>query len=143
MFRDIGRWFRQSLRPEATRQNSAEFRTHLNLLWLFQKGIGNPLRSFYSATLLGIESIALLISSKVILSHSSRIALRNSVPSRISPLFFSLCLIVLQIVSMGLRSGDSGGFDSHLMPNRLFACLHLLSLTPRVPWLLSLSFKSI
>jgi hypothetical protein len=58
-----------------------------------------------------------------------------------SPLFFSLCLIVLQIVSMGLRSGDSRGFNSHLMPNCLFACLHSLSLTLHVLWLLSLSSR--
>jgi hypothetical protein len=108
-----------------------------------QKGMGNPLRLFNSVTLLGIIEIASLISSMVILSHSSSIALRNSVGSRISPRFFSLCLIVLQIVSMGLRSGDSEGFDSHWMPNRLFACLGLLSALPRVPWLLSLSSKSI
>jgi hypothetical protein len=43
-----------------------------------QKGIGNPSRSNMEVTLSGIEDITSLISSIVILSHSSSIARRTS-----------------------------------------------------------------
>jgi hypothetical protein len=91
-----------------------------------------PKRSFRLVTLSGMVEMALLISSMVILSHSSWIACFNASVEKMTPLLFNLCLIVRQRVSMGLRSGEFDGWASHLIPSLLLACLTLLSTWPFV-----------
>jgi hypothetical protein len=58
----------QLSRAEARRQNTLDLSTPLKLLWLFQKGMGNPFRSFNSATPFGhrVNSPINLLQSDIV-----------------------------------------------------------------------------
>ena len=105
---------------------------HYNLSTCLQKGVGRPSRSFTAAPLSGIEAMALLISSKVILSHFSLTARCSSSGSVRGPQLFNLCFNSLQMLSVGFKSGDSAQLASHWIPRWVLACLTLLSAFPRV-----------
>ena len=85
----------------------------------------------------------LIISSNMILSHSSLIARRNSSLWLINPRFLSLDFTDLQIVLIEFKSGDSRRLRSYFIPKRSLPYFIFEFSFPRVLYAALLSSRSI
>ena len=65
--------------------------------------------------------------------------------SKMTPLDFKRCFIILQIVSIGLRSGELTGFIFHWIPRRALSALTLLGpkLDVKIYWSSQILFLSL